>query len=94
MQHQAQVIGNGRMVLPVPKDEKMPLASALSQPRPLALLDVLARAVAQLRQARAQHRAYVALMAEFDRMTDADWFDLGLSRHNARDLARHTVYGR
>ena len=72
----------------------MPLASTLSLPRSSALVDVIARAVAQLRQAHAQHRAYVALLEEFDRMTDADWFDLGLSRHNARDLARHTVYGR
>ncbi|WP_444452902.1 hypothetical protein ACTTAI_18205 [Rhodobacter capsulatus] len=72
----------------------MPLASAQALPRSVPLFDAIARAVAQLRQAHAQRRAYVALLEEFDRMTDADWFDLGLSRHNARDLARHTVYGR
>ncbi|NCU21790.1 hypothetical protein [Rhodobacter capsulatus] len=72
----------------------MPLASAQALPRPVPLFDALARGLARIRDARAQRRAYVALLAEFDRMTDADWCDLGLSRHNARDLARHTVYGR
>ncbi|PYF07745.1 hypothetical protein C8J30_11671 [Rhodobacter viridis] len=72
----------------------MPLASAQALPRSVPLFDAIARAVAQFREIRAQRRAYVALLEEFDRMTDADWFDLGLSRHNARDLARHTVYGR
>ena len=71
----------------------MPLASAQALPRSSSLLDGLARAVAQLREAQAQRRAYVALLEEFDRMTDADWCDLGLSRHNARELARQTIYG-
>jgi len=72
----------------------MPLASAQSLPRSLPLFDGLARSFAQLRKAHAQHRAYLALLEEFDRMSDAEWLDLGLSRHNARDLARQTIYSR
>jgi uncharacterized protein YjiS (DUF1127 family) len=71
----------------------MTFASALHLPRPVPLFDALARRISHLRAAQAQHRAYLALRAEFDRMSDAEWLDLGLSRHNARDLARQTIYG-
>ena len=71
----------------------MTFASALTLPRSVPLFDAFARTVAQFRQSQAQRRAYLALRAEFDRMSDADWRDLGVSRHNARELALQTIYG-
>lgn len=74
------------------------LANALHMPRPqlraLPRFAALSRKLDALRQALARQRAYLALMDEFEKMTDAEWADLGQSRLNARDLARQTVFGR
>lgn len=74
------------------------LANALHMPRPqlrpLPRFALLSRKLSALRQAFARQRAYLALMDEFEKMTDAEWADLGQSRLNARDLARQAVFGR
>ena len=72
----------------------MTFAPAPSLPRPTRLVAFASHQLAHLRDAHARHRTYLSLLEEFDRMSDAEWLDLGLSRHNARDLARQTVYGR
>ena len=48
---------------------------------------------ARLRQAVADHRAYLAIYDELNALTDRELADLGLSRLNVRDVAREAVYG-
>ena len=49
---------------------------------------------ARLAQAVADHRAYLALHAELDALTDRELADLDISRLSIRDIAREAVYGR
>ena len=49
---------------------------------------------ARLRRAVAGHRAYLAILAELDALTDRDLADLGLSRLNVRDVARSAACGK
>ena len=93
MRKRAQVIGNGGNETDL-RETKMILSPALHLSRPIRLVEVLSRQLALLRAAHARHRTYLALLEEFNRMSDAEWLDLGLSRHNARDVARQTVYVR
>lgn len=92
MQKRAQVTGNGGTETDL-KETEMTFTPALHLPRPIRLVEGLSHKLAALRAAHAQHRAYLALLEDFNRMTDAEWLDLGLSRHNAREVARQTVYG-
>jgi uncharacterized protein YjiS (DUF1127 family) len=48
---------------------------------------------ARLRQAVADHRAYLATYDELNALSDRELADLGLSRLNVRDVAREAVYG-
>jgi uncharacterized protein YjiS (DUF1127 family) len=49
---------------------------------------------ARLAQAVADYRAYVALHAELDALSDRELADLDISRLSIRDIAREAVYGR
>jgi uncharacterized protein YjiS (DUF1127 family) len=48
---------------------------------------------ARLRQGFADYRAYLAIHEELDALSDRELADLGLSRLNARDVARDAIYG-
>jgi uncharacterized protein YjiS (DUF1127 family) len=49
---------------------------------------------ARLAQALADHRAYVALHAELNALTERELADLDISRLSIRDIAREAIYGR
>jgi len=49
--------------------------------------------LARLRQALADHRAYLATYDGLNALTDRDLADIGLSRLNVRDVARGVVSG-
>lgn len=59
-----------------------------AQPRPK-----LPGLLAELRQAFADLRAYRAVADELGAFSDADLADIGLSRHNIRDVAHQAAYG-
>ncbi|SOC17129.1 uncharacterized protein DUF1127 [Rhodobacter sp. JA431] len=71
----------------------MTFAASLALPRRLTL-EPIARKIEQFRAARAQHSKYLALLDELQNMSNRDWDDIGLSRLNAHEIARQTVYGR
>ncbi len=71
----------------------MTYATTLHLPRTSALVEALSHRYRRFVQARARARAYRGLLAEFARMSAADWQDLGQSPLNARELARQTVWG-
>ncbi|MBZ4020987.1 hypothetical protein CKO11_00740 [Rhodobacter sp. TJ_12] len=71
----------------------MTFAPSLSLPRFLSV-EPLARKLAEFRAAMAQRREYLALLDELQNMSNRDWDDIGLSRLNAHEIARQTVYGR
>jgi len=48
---------------------------------------------ARLRQSFADHRKYLTTYDELNALSDRELADLGLSRHNVRDVAREAVYG-
>jgi len=50
--------------------------------------------VARLRTALADHREFTRTRDELAAMSDAELSDIGLSRHNVRDVAYEAVYGR
>ena len=49
--------------------------------------------LAGIRQAIADHRAYLATFGELNALSDRELADIGLSRLNVRDVARDAVYG-
>jgi uncharacterized protein YjiS (DUF1127 family) len=48
---------------------------------------------ARFSAALADYRAYVATYDELAALSDRELDDLGVSRHNIRDVARESVYG-
>lgn len=50
--------------------------------------------IARVRAALADYREFTRTRDELDAMSDAHLADIGLSRHNIRDVAREAVYGR